>query len=72
MENWGHTIGFNIHGPPSLGPRDPEKIEEGMVFSVEPGVYFNGKFGIRIEDTVVARKNGLELLTHSPKDLLEL
>ena len=72
IHNLGHNIGLNIHEPPSLGPRDPEKIEEGMVFSVEPGVYFNGKFGIRIEDTVVARKNGLELLTHSPKDLLEL
>lgn len=48
----GHGIGLNIHEAPALSPRGEEKLENGMVFSDEPGVYFAGEFGIRIEDSV--------------------
>lgn len=48
----GHGIGINIHEFPTLGPNSEAVLKDGMVFSNEPGVYFEGKFGIRIEDTV--------------------
>ncbi len=49
----GHGIGINIHEFPTLGPNGADLLEDGMVFSIEPGVYFEGKFGIRIEDSVL-------------------
>ena len=48
----GHGIGLNIHEFPSVSPRGETKLEDGMIFSDEPGVYVAGKYGIRIEDTV--------------------
>ncbi len=48
----GHGIGINIHEYPTLGPNGQGVLSDGMVFSIEPGVYFEGKFGIRIEDSV--------------------
>ena len=49
----GHGIGINIHEAPVLGPSGGTRLQDGMVFSIEPGVYFEGRFGIRIEDTAV-------------------
>ena len=51
----GHGIGLQIHEYPMLYPRGEEKIENGMVFSDEPGVYIAGKLGIRIEDSVTMK-----------------
>lgn len=48
----GHGIGINIHEYPMLSPKSLQVLKNGMVFSDEPGVYFEGNFGIRIEDTV--------------------
>lgn len=48
----GHGIGVNIHEPPALSPNGKGTLENRMVFSIEPGVYLDGKFGIRIENTV--------------------
>ena len=48
----GHGVGLRIHEAPYLSPRSEEILEEGMVFSIEPGVYIPGEMGIRIEDTV--------------------
>lgn len=53
----GHGIGVNIHEYPWVSPKGQNKVEENMVFSIEPGVYKGGKFGIRIEDTC-AMKDG--------------
>ena len=53
----GHGIGLNVHEFPFISPRGSEILQDGMVFSDEPGVYEQGKFGIRIEDTVTL-KNG--------------
>lgn len=72
IHNLGHSLGLNIHESPNIGPAGFEKIEEGMVFSVEPGVYFTGKFGIRIEDIVAVVNGKIENLTHSPKELIEI
>ena len=52
----GHGVGLQIHEPPYLSPRSDEALEDGMVFSDEPGVYLCGKLGIRIEDTVTIRE----------------
>lgn len=48
----GHGIGLNVHEFPYVSPRGESVLQDGMVFSDEPGVYFKGEFGIRIEDTV--------------------
>ena len=51
----GHGIGVNIHEPPAVSPKGKGTLENRMVFSIEPGVYLDGKFGIRIENTVTLR-----------------
>ncbi len=65
----GHGIGTAIHEYPTIGPRGTGKLKSGMVFSVEPGVYFEGKYGIRIEDTVVL-KGGVKRLMKDEKNLI--
>ena len=68
----GHDIGVNIHESPTLGPAGERQLQEGMVFSVEPGVYFEGRFGIRIEDTVHLTARGAESFMRSDKKLTVL
>ncbi|MDA7977736.1 MAG: Xaa-Pro peptidase family protein [Pirellulales bacterium] len=65
----GHGIGLGLHEAPRLGPGQTGTLQAGMVVTVEPGVYFPGKFGIRIEDDVLVTKNGFEILTSVPKEL---
>lgn len=64
----GHGVGLEIHEAPRINPETQDTIRAGMVFSNEPGIYLPGKFGIRIEDMVVCRKNHAEWLTGLPKD----
>lgn len=64
----GHGIGVAIHEYPTVGPRGTGKLKSGTVFSIEPAVYFEGKFGIRIEDTVVL-KGGVKRLFKDEKNL---
>ncbi len=68
----GHGIGLEIHEKPTLSPKDEASLKEGMVFTVEPGLYFEGRFGIRIEDTVVLEEDGPRRLTLSERELIEL
>ena len=65
----GHGIGTRIHEYPTLGPKSAGKLKSGMVFSIEPGVYFDGKYGVRIEDTVVL-KGGVKRLFKDEKNLI--
>jgi len=59
----GHGVGLEIHEWPSFGPKDKTVLEENMVFTLEPALYFKGKFGARIEDTVLLTKKGIERLS---------
>lgn len=65
----GHGIGINIHENPNLSPKSNSVFADGMVFSDEPGVYFEGEFGIRIEDTVTLHNGRVVSLTDSDKSL---
>lgn len=66
----GHGIGIDIHEPPTASPRSTQVIEEGMVFTVEPGIYIPGFGGVRIEDSVVVESDGCRRITQVPKQLM--
>jgi Xaa-Pro aminopeptidase len=68
----GHGVGLEIHEMPTLSPRSAALLEEGMVVTVEPGIYIPGFGGVRIEDTVVVTGNGCRILTTVDKQLLVL
>jgi Xaa-Pro aminopeptidase len=59
----GHGVGLDIHEAPAVNPRSAETLKEGMVFTIEPGVYVPGLGGVRIEDMALVTKNGVEKLT---------
>mgnify|MGYP001160150512 CR=1 FL=1 len=68
----GHGVGVEIHEWPRFQKGNTQKAEPGMVVTVEPGIYLEGKFGVRIEDMIAITEDGIENLTHSPKELLIL
>jgi Xaa-Pro aminopeptidase len=68
----GHSVGIEIHEEPRLSPGGEGTLAAGMVLTVEPGVYLPGFGGVRIEDLVVIVEDGVNTLTHSPKELLIL
>jgi Xaa-Pro aminopeptidase len=70
--NLGHGVGLEIHEAPNLGPGSEHILKEGMCITIEPGIYNEGKYGIRIEDTVLITKNGPKILTRSRKELIRI
>ena len=68
----GHSVGIEIHEAPCFNTRDDTVLLDNTVLTVEPGIYLEGKFGVRIEDMVVVNQNGCENLTKSSKNLIEL
>lgn len=68
----GHGIGLKVHESPRLTPISNEKLTNGMVFSIEPGIYLPGEFGVRIEDLFAIEKNTLINLTLSPNHFTEI
>jgi Xaa-Pro aminopeptidase len=65
----GHGVGLDIHEAPRLSPKSKGVLKPGMVVTAEPGVYFPGVGGVRIEDDVLVTEDGCRVLTHLPKDL---
>lgn len=65
----GHGVGLQVHELPTLSPYSEERLEPGMVVTVEPGIYLPELGGVRIEDTVLITPSGYEILTGSPKEL---
>jgi Xaa-Pro aminopeptidase len=63
----GHGVGLQIHEAPRLGPNSKDKLSDGMVFTIEPGIYLTGWGGVRIEDVVVLEDGKARLLSHAPK-----
>jgi len=68
----GHGVGLEIHEGPRIGDGQREILQQGMVITIEPGVYFPGKWGVRIEDIVVVTAGGCEVLTPTKKDFLAI
>ena len=68
----GHGVGIEIHESPRIAAGQKTRLQPGMVVTIEPGVYWPGKFGIRIEDMVAVTKTGGQVLTPAPKALIEL
>lgn len=68
----GHSVGLMIHERPCFSSKDETVLEPGMVITVEPGIYIEGAFGVRIEDLVVITEDGCRNLTHAPKEWKEI
>lgn len=66
----GHGIGLDIHEEPYFNQTSTEVIKSGMVLTDEPGIYIEGKYGVRIEDDILITETGCELLTLAPKELI--
>jgi Xaa-Pro aminopeptidase/Xaa-Pro dipeptidase len=74
IHSTGHGVGLEVHEQPWIRPNESKILSKGMVVTVEPGIYINSKFGVRIEDTVVVDENGNNdlTLTKFSKELLIL
>ena len=68
----GHGVGIRIHEQPRVSPHVDELLEESCVVTIEPGIYLEESGGVRIEDMVVLYKDKASVLTHFPRDLIEL
>jgi len=65
----GHGLGIDIHEPPYITATSEVVLDEGMVFSIEPGIYLQGRFGVRLEEIVILRSNGPEILSELTREL---
>ena len=59
----GHGVGLDIHEAPTIGQKSKDILKEGMIITIEPGIYLEKEFGVRIEDTILVTKTGYKVLT---------
>ncbi len=64
IHSTGHGVGLNVHEAPAISLNNTECLKAGMVFTIEPGIYLPGRFGIRVEDIVLVTKHGYEVLSN--------
>ncbi len=69
---FGHGVGLDVHEAPTAGPSGKEVMPANAVISAEPGIYLEGRFGVRIEDVIILKEGGCEDITLAPKELLIL
>lgn len=67
LHRTGHGVGIDIHEGPYITATAQTVLEEGMVFSIEPGIYLPGRFGLRLEEVVILRADGAEVLSDLPR-----
>ena len=72
IHSTGHGIGMSVHDPGSISRLRKQVLEEGMVMTIEPGVYLKGLGGVRIEDDVLVTKGGCKILTTASKEFISL
>jgi len=65
----GHGLGLSVHELPSVTHLNRQPIEEGLVFSVEPGIYLPGDFGVRLEEIVYITRDGAQRVSALPRDI---
>lgn len=70
LHSLGHGVGIDIHEYPGVSSRSSAILENNMLITIEPGLYFTGKYGIRIEDMIIFDKTGVINLTKSPKNII--
>jgi Xaa-Pro dipeptidase len=68
----GHGLGIEVHEPPYIVEGNEQRLEPGMTFTVEPGIYVPGLGGVRIEDNVVVTDQDVDCLTSFPRELMEI
>ncbi len=68
----GHSLGLSVHDGYTINSNSKFTLKEGMVFTIEPGIYLPGFGGVRIEDDILIRKNSCEILTSTGRELLEI
>lgn len=72
LHRTGHGVGIDGHEPPYITATSETVIEEGMVFSIEPGIYLPDRFGVRLEEVVIVRAEGAEILSEMPRDMVRV
>ncbi|MBW6419012.1 Xaa-Pro peptidase family protein [Celeribacter sp. PS-C1] len=72
LHRTGHGLGVDIHEPPYIAANSDVVLKEGNVFSIEPGIYLDGKFGIRLEEIVILREDGAEIFSEMPRDMVHV
>jgi len=69
LHGLGHGLGRKVHERPRLSPKHKDVVKIGDVITIEPGIYIKGRGGIRIEDDILVGREGIDILTNSPKEL---
>lgn len=72
LHRTGHGLGIDIHEPPYIAASSDAVLAEGNVFSIEPGIYLSGEFGVRLEEIVILRENGPEIFSEMPRDMVRV
>ena len=70
LHRTGHGLGIDIHEPPYIAASSDAVLAEGNVFSIEPGIYLQGAFGVRLEEIVILRADGPEIFSEMPRDMI--